>query len=104
MTSIMYLAWLLLLLHTDGFLQRALSRPIFRRIATVGYGVYLVHIPLCDHVIVPLARSLEARHVPMIVVWPLSLAGLMLLSFGMGYVLHVLVEKPTLRIRERLAS
>ncbi len=66
-TSIMYFGWLLLLLHGDtgGWIHRALSLSIFRRIATLGYGVYLVHIPLCDHVIVPAARFLERRHWPM---------------------------------------
>ena len=68
-TSIMYFGWLLLLIHGDGdgWIHRALSAPIFRRIATLGYGVYLVHIPLCDHVdrARPRARS-QARHVPMV--------------------------------------
>jgi peptidoglycan/LPS O-acetylase OafA/YrhL len=104
LTSIMYLGWLLLLLHTDGPVQRWLGKPIFRRIATLGYGVYLVHIPLCDHLSVPLARALTTRHVPMGVVWPLSLVVLMASSLALGYVLHVVVEKPSLRIRERLAA
>lgn len=103
-TSIMYLGWLLLLLHGSGSIGRALSKPIFRRIATLGYGVYLLHIPLCDHVIVPAARALQKRHVSMIVIWPASLTGLLLASLALSYVLHVLVEKPSLRIRERLAA
>jgi peptidoglycan/LPS O-acetylase OafA/YrhL len=92
------------LLHTDGPVQQWLGKPIFRRIATLGYGVYLVHIPLCDRLLVPLAHSLDQRHVPMFLVWPLSLTLLMIGSLAMGYVLHVLVEKPSLRIRERLAA
>jgi len=105
-TSLMYLGWLLLLLHGDpnGWVPRALSAPFFRRVATLGYGVYLVHIPLCDQLIVPAARMLEARKVPMVVIWPLSLTALMLTSLVLAYVLHVLVEKPGLRIRERLAA
>lgn len=103
-TSIMYFGWLILLLHGEGWIHRALSLSIFRRIATLGYGVYLVHIPLLDNVSVPIARALQARHVPMLVIWPLSLALLMAGSLAMGYVLHVLVEKPSLWIRERLAA
>jgi peptidoglycan/LPS O-acetylase OafA/YrhL len=103
-TSIMYFGWLILLLHSDGWIQRLLSWEGFRRIATLGYGVYLVHIPVCDDIIVPVARALDRKHVPMILVWPASLLALMLLSLGLGYVLHVLVEKPALRIRERLAA
>ncbi len=103
-TSLMYLAWLILLLHTDGWIQRALSAPFYRRVATLGYGVYLVHIPICDHVIVPLARALETRKVSMILVWPASVVVLMALSLVLAYVMHVLIEKPSLRMREWLAS
>lgn len=105
-TSVMYMGWLLLLLHGDqtSWIPRALSAPIFRRIATLGYGVYLVHIPICDEVIVPAAKALEARHVPIYVIWPLALTALMVASLALAYVLHVVVEKPGLRIRERLAA
>lgn len=104
LTSLMYIAWVPLLLYGDGWLHRALSAPFWRRIATLGYGVYLVHIPLIDHVIVPVARTLDKRHVSMLVVWPASLVALMAMSLGVAYFLHVLVEKPALRIRERFAG
>jgi peptidoglycan/LPS O-acetylase OafA/YrhL len=103
-TSVMYFGFLLLLLHGDGPIQRALSAPLFRRVATLGYGVYLVHIPMCDHLIVPVARALQDRHVTMLLVWPACLFALMLVSLGVAYLLHILVEKPSLRIRERLAA
>ncbi len=105
-TSIMYFGWLLLLIHGDtgGFIHRGLSAHVFRQIATLGYGVYLVHIPLCDKLLVPAARALEARHVPLAVVWPVSLAALLVTSLAVAYVLHVIVEKPSLRIREWLAA
>lgn len=103
-TSIMYFGWLILLLHGNGWIHRALSHPAFRRIATLGYGVYLIHIPLLDTLAVPFARALQAKHVPMLVIWPVSLGGLMVLSLGLAYVLHVVVEKPSLWIRERLAA
>jgi peptidoglycan/LPS O-acetylase OafA/YrhL len=103
-TSVMYFGWLVLLLHGEpGWISRALSRPFFRRWATLGYGVYLVHIPLCDHAIVPLARALQGRF-PMAILWPCSIVLLMALSLGLAYVLHVLVEKPSLRVRERIAG
>lgn len=103
-TSVMYFGWLLLLLHGDGWIHRALSRPIYRRVATLGYGVYLLHIPLLDQFSVPVARALQGRHVSMLVIWPLSLGALMIASLGVAYVLHLLIEKPALWVRERLAS
>lgn len=103
-TSLMYLLALPLLLHGDGFLHRALSAPFFRQAATLGYGVYLVHIPIIDHVILPAAKYLHGKRVSLLLVWPASLAATMLISFVIGYVMHVLIEKPALRLRERFAA
>jgi peptidoglycan/LPS O-acetylase OafA/YrhL len=104
-TSLMYLGWVILLLNGGtGWIQRALAAPFWRYVATLGYGVYLVHIPLCDHVVTPFARSLLAHRWPMAVVWPTSVAALMATSLAVSYVLHVLVEKPALRLRDRFAG
>jgi peptidoglycan/LPS O-acetylase OafA/YrhL len=103
-TTLMYFGWLLLLLHGDGWVHRALSWPFFRRAATLGYGVYLVHIPLIDHALVPIAHAAQARKISMILVWPLSLAAVMIASLLLGYVMHVLIEKPSLAFRDKLAG
>jgi peptidoglycan/LPS O-acetylase OafA/YrhL len=103
-TGAMYFCVLLLLLHGDGPIHRFLGAATFRRLATVGYGVYLVHIPLIDHVIVPVAHELEDRQVSMGLVWLAALVIVTVLSFAIGYALHVLVEKPFLRVRDRLAK
>jgi peptidoglycan/LPS O-acetylase OafA/YrhL len=105
LTSIMYFGWVLLILHGgDGWVRRALSAPIFRRIATLGYGVYLVHIPVCYALITPRARDLVYEDGwSMTAVWPLSVLVLVMASLAFSYVLHVLVEKPSLRLRDRLA-
>jgi peptidoglycan/LPS O-acetylase OafA/YrhL len=105
LTSIMYFGWVLLLLNGGvGWFQRALSAPIFRRVATLGYGVYLVHMPLCVTLVAPIARSLVGRRGwPMLVVWPIAVALLLFASFSASYVLHLLVEKPALRLRDRYA-
>jgi peptidoglycan/LPS O-acetylase OafA/YrhL len=103
-TSLFYVGTLLLLLHGHGWLPRFMSAPIFRRIATLGYGVYLVHIPVADHVLVPVAKSLYAEHTPMIYLWPLSVVVLVTLSLTIAYLLHIFVEKPSLWIRDKLAA
>jgi peptidoglycan/LPS O-acetylase OafA/YrhL len=105
LTSIMYFAWVLLLLNTSGgWVQSLLSAPVFRRIATLGYGVYLVHVPLCDDLITPVARILVKDHDwPMPVVWPLAVAALIVASLAVAYGIHLLVEKPSLRLRDRFA-
>jgi len=105
-TSIMWLSTLLLLLHGDpqGGVRRFLSAPLFRRVATLGYGVYLVHVPILDRLIVPAVKRLLDRRVSLALLWPVSLTALMLLSLAVGYLMHILIEKPSLRLRERLAG
>jgi peptidoglycan/LPS O-acetylase OafA/YrhL len=103
--SIMYFGWVLLLLNGGaGWVQRALAAGFWRRIATLGYGVYLVHIPLCDRLVAPVAQSLVKRHSwPMATVWPLSVLALFGASLAVSYVCHVVVEKPSLWVRDRVA-
>jgi len=103
-TSVMYFGLVPLALYGDGWIVRALSLPLFRRLATLGYGVYLVHIPIIDHIMVPAGRAAQTRHWSMLLVWPAALASTFLLSLAVAYVLHVLVEKPSLRLRDRFAA
>jgi peptidoglycan/LPS O-acetylase OafA/YrhL len=104
LTSLMYFPALILLLHSESGVKRLLSWSPFRRIATLGYGVYLVHIPIIDHLLVPWARALQKREVPMVVLWPGSLLAVLGISFAIAYAMHVFIEKPSLWIRERLSA
>lgn len=109
-TSVMYFGVGLLLLHPSRegdeptFVHRALGAPVFRSLATLGYGVYLVHIPLCDHFVVPLASTLYARGVAPSAVWAISVVTLMIVTLAVAYVLHLFVEKPSLRVRDLVAG
>jgi peptidoglycan/LPS O-acetylase OafA/YrhL len=103
-TSVMYFGLVPLALYGDGWVVRALSLPFFRRLATLGYGVYLVHIPIIDHIMVPAGRAAQTRHWSMLFVWPATLAATFLLSLLVAYALHIVVEKPSLRLRDRFAG
>jgi peptidoglycan/LPS O-acetylase OafA/YrhL len=105
-TSLMYSGFMILLLNGgDGWIRRVLSAPVFRRIATLGYGVYLVHIPVCYVIITPTAIALVERWGwSMVAVWPLSLVALIGASLVVAYVMHVVIEKPSLRLRDRVAG
>jgi peptidoglycan/LPS O-acetylase OafA/YrhL len=104
-TSIMYFCGLLILFHGEqAGIRGFLSHPLFRRIATLGYGVYLVHVPILDHAIVPAVKALSERGVSLAVLWPAALLILMLASLAVGYVMHILIEKPSLKLREKLAG
>jgi peptidoglycan/LPS O-acetylase OafA/YrhL len=102
-TGLTYGLLLLLLLNADTAPARVLGAPFFRRAATLGYGIYLVHIPLCSRVVLRGARWLASRWViaPW-VLWVAALAALAALSALCAYGLHLAVEKPSLWLRERL--
>jgi peptidoglycan/LPS O-acetylase OafA/YrhL len=104
LTCAMYYGFVLLLLQGEGLVAHLLGAEFFRKTATLGYGVYLVHIPLCYEVLVPLARRLVDKNIPMAVIWPVSLFTVLAISFVLAYVLHVLVEKPALRLRQALTG
>ncbi|MFO0672497.1 MAG: hypothetical protein U0235_23290 [Polyangiaceae bacterium] len=40
----------------------------------------------------------------MVVVWPAALTSVMLLSLAIGYVMHIVIEKPSLWVREKIAG
>jgi peptidoglycan/LPS O-acetylase OafA/YrhL len=102
LTSIMYFGWISLLIHGgDGWVQRALSLRVFRVIATLGYGIYLLHIPVlrsCG----PTVCKLVAHEG--LLAWLVCVGTLLGVSMAGAYVLHVFIEKPSLRVRDWLAS
>jgi peptidoglycan/LPS O-acetylase OafA/YrhL len=100
LTSIMYAGFILLVLNdSGGWIRDGLSAPIFRVLASVGYGVYLTYLPLCERIIVPVSRSLlKSWHWPSALVWPLALGSLLFAALCIAYVLHMLIERPCSRL------
>jgi peptidoglycan/LPS O-acetylase OafA/YrhL len=104
-TSVMYVPLLFLLLTGKGGIYTVLGSRLFLWIGTLGYAMYLVHIPLMKHVLVPVARALLGRaHLSQGATWIVCFVALTALSAGLAYVLHLLVEKPFLVLRDRYAS
>ena len=102
-TSIMYVPLVLIMINGRDLAHRFLGLPIFRRVATLGYGIYLVHIPVCIP-LVPLARfAIYDLHLSTTLVWALILALLVFGSIAVSYVLHLIVERPMLALRDRVA-
>ncbi|MFO0558705.1 MAG: acyltransferase [Polyangiales bacterium] len=104
-TSLMYAAVLLPLLHSPkgAWLPSFMGARLWLPIATLGYGVYLVHIPLMDHIVKVAMVGFFFSRWPEWALWSLALLLLSLLSWTLAYVLHVVVEKPALWLRDRLA-
>jgi peptidoglycan/LPS O-acetylase OafA/YrhL len=100
-TSVMYFALILLLLNTTGPVTRWLSSRYFLNFATLGYGIYLVHPPLIAHIIVPAAFVMLVRwQLPLEVAWPCALVLLLAIASLLAYALHLIVEKPSLWLRD----
>jgi peptidoglycan/LPS O-acetylase OafA/YrhL len=103
-TTLMYFGPLLMLIHGEGWIASVLAAPVFRRLATLGYGVYLVHIPIVAYGLFPIVRLLRKRGVSMTVLWPGTLLAVIAGSLAISYALHVFIEKPSLRVRQRFAA
>ena len=92
-----FVAMLLLgiLVSTQGKLQDFLSRPLLCFIGEISYGVYLVHI-LCLNVAETIFPPGKGLAIPAYVL-------ACVISIGVAYILHWLVEKPMIRIGRELS-
>ena len=85
--------------RTNSVLHRVLSGPLIVRLGIFSYSVYLVHLPL----IFALAALTQRRHFSNtadVLFYVLLVAPLML---GVGYVFHLLFEKPFMSAPARRA-
>ncbi len=110
LTSVCFLPLVLLVVNHRGAVGRALGHRSFLVVATLGYGVYLVHPAVIDRVVVPAVIAgatvlWTSRGVllPFGVLWTIAVALAMAGSLGLAALLHLLVEKPSLALRDRLA-
>jgi peptidoglycan/LPS O-acetylase OafA/YrhL len=102
-TSIMYVPLILFLINADSWLRRLLSARVFLRLATLGYGIYLVHIPVAAFLMVFIRAFVRRFDLSVVFVWPVFLFLLLFFSGILAYFLHLLIEKPSLYLRDRIA-
>jgi peptidoglycan/LPS O-acetylase OafA/YrhL len=101
-TSLAYAPLVLLLLNWNSALSRVLSHRAFAYLATLGYGIYLIHPPVIE-ALVPMEGWVEhTLELPWLVFWTISLAVALGCAALASYVLHLTVEKPALLLRDRL--
>lgn len=98
------LAYLVLwAVYSEGRLTKLLGHRIFLNLATLGYAVYLIHIPVLEHFVLPyFFAGCSAAHPPTPAVWSVSLLTVMVLSTAVAYLMHLVLEKPILRLRQRM--
>lgn len=91
---------ILFLSFNKGWFSRFLSFRIWEYAAALGYGVYLVHEPIMQGFL-HFERQIWPQ-MPASYSWFLVFSVTVSLSFMIAYALHLLVEKPLLKIRDRL--
>ena len=111
LTSVFYLPLVLMLINRPGAIGRLLGRRGFLYVATFGYGIYLVHVPVIDRLVKPVLVHLTLAYwntthalPPLGLLWSLAVALTMVLSTAVSYGLHLLVEKPFLALRDRVTA
>jgi peptidoglycan/LPS O-acetylase OafA/YrhL len=102
-TGVAYFNLILWLLLAPGRLARALGARPFLKMATLGYGVYLVHMPWVVFLgVFAYALLWAGLHAPPLAAFAGAVAWVFAVSLAEAYVLHVLIEKPALAIRDWL--
>lgn len=102
-TSIAWINLLLyLMLSPPSAAGRALGSRKFLYVATLGYGVYLIHMPLVLAVGVPMFVRAHRSGMNVLASFVLGVGGAFGASLMLAYVLHLLIEKPALLARDKL--
>lgn len=106
-TAVMYVPLVLQLVNRPSWLARALGHRAWLWVATFGYGIYLVHIPVANGLVyviggIALQLALHGTVLPLTLVWALAVAVTFGTSLAIAYALHLAVEKPMLALRDRL--
>jgi peptidoglycan/LPS O-acetylase OafA/YrhL len=89
----------------DSWASRALGSAFFVPLATLSYGTYLVHMPLVRGLGVPVYASLIKRqHMTAVQAYLIAVPVVFFVAVAIAYVLHLLIEKPALALRDRVTA
>lgn len=102
-TSVAWAGVILHLLHVPSLTARVLGSRAFLWVATLGYGVYLVHMPVVLTVGLGSMWALRRGGVSPGLAFVVAVVIAFVVALVDAYVLHLLVEKPALWLRDRLA-
>lgn len=87
-----------LVARPTSLLARALEFPMLTRIGKVSYGMYLLHLPMMDIGMVMLFASPRQ---PTTANLMLALGVFTVASYGAAWILHQIVERPFLALKDR---
>lgn len=104
LTGIAYLFLISWFLYTKNTVTQIFSHTIFRHLASLGYGVYLVHMPILIWMTPILYEKINLGPEHFFTTWLVLTCCTLIISLVISYVLHLLVEKPFLHLRNRVFS
>lgn len=101
-TSLGWLPLLLYMMNYPGSLSSFFGHPIFRYLATLGYGVYLVHLIVIKKLATAINAYMQSFDLNLYLTGSISIVFTVVVSFAIAYVLHIFVEKPALLVRDKV--
>lgn len=90
--------------YGSGRLRHWLSHRVFLYLASLSYGTYLLHVPVVEQVVIPyLVRPAILWGWSWTFIWVAGFCLCATLSTLLAYLLHLMIEKPMLQFRNRVA-
>lgn len=102
LTGVGYILLVSWCIYTKNFVTQILSLPLFRTLATLGYGIYLVHIPVLIWISQPVYSLVPPSPYHFQITWLILSLGALLISIFISYIMHLLIEKPFLFLRSKV--
>ena len=100
-TSLAFAALILWAVYDGG---KLLGHRLLLHVATLSYGIYLIHIPVIEQLVLPwVVRPALDRGWNFYWAWASGLCTTLPLVLFFAYLLHLIVEKPMLLLRDRWA-
>ena len=105
LTGIAYVLLILWLLNYQSLFSRFLSSRVFLKFASLGYGMFLIHIPVLRYLVLPFIKNYYIAGSGMMeLYWLIALFFTFVISVAGAYLLHIMVEKPFLYLRDKITS
>jgi peptidoglycan/LPS O-acetylase OafA/YrhL len=102
LTGVIYTLVIIPCLYVENRFTRWLGSYSFLQLATLGYGIYLVHMPVVYKVAEYMTHILPRPQDAFGLHWFCVTSLAMVISTAIAYVMHIGIEKPCLFIRDKL--
>ena len=99
-TSLVFAALILWAVHNES---KVLGHRYFHYLGTLSYGIYLMHIPVIELFVFPyILKPALVSGLSFNQAWCLGLLAALLAVTAVSYLLHLVIEKPMLLLRQKV--